>query len=58
MPLMISVTSLVPRPLPDLISQLWIKIWVWPENEVKVSTAQETFAVINKASESSKFWWL
>ena len=47
---MISVTSLVPRPLPDLISQLWRKIWVWPENEAKVSTAQETFAVIRQTS--------
>ena len=34
----LSFTSLVPRPLPDFISQPWLrdKIWEWPGDEATV----------------------
>ena len=37
----LSGNSLVPRPLPDFISQpprLWDKIWEWPGDEARVVT--------------------
>ena len=38
-----SIQYLIPRPLPDFISQLWLrdKIWEWPGDEAKHSVLLE-----------------
>ena len=49
--------SLVPRPLPDFISQMWDKIWEWPGNKANVRTlwnsSQLMTSEFSSASEST-----
>ena len=54
----LQATNLLPRPLPDFISQLWDKVWEWPGNDADMFMKSQQELVSTETYECTSWRWL